>query len=276
MKKVRELCADLEHGAEVPARLMHARVLHERLSPRRHRFVYPVFCLRLDVDQLHTLNRWWLRVNKPGLLSVRESDYGARDGSSLSAWIRRELQLAGLPDDGRIWLQTFPRMLGYAFNPVSFWFCHDAKGQLVALLAEVNNTFGQHHRYLLAVDGNLPIKESSLLRCRKAFHVSPFLTVKGHYTFRVREGKGTSFVAIDYYDDTEQRVLHTSIGGRLQAANRSAVLSAVARQPLMTVSVIARIHWQALKLWLARVPFFGAKPAASSDQSISSTEKPTS
>jgi hypothetical protein len=259
-----------------PAVLVTARVLHERFLPAHNRFVYPVFCFRLNIDKLNQLDSWWLRTNGRALLSINERDYGPRDGSSLSVWIRNELQQAGLPNDGPIWLQTFPRMLGYVFNPVSFWFCHNRQGRLIALLAEVNNTFGQHHRYLLVPGNAAEITDSTPLQCLKAFHVSPFLTVQGHYQFRVREGDATSFVAIDYFDAEGVEVLHTSIGGRLQPAQRGAVLKAVLNQPFMTFSVIARIHWQALKLWLAKVPFFGSQPPSTTDASVSSPEKPTS
>jgi hypothetical protein len=255
--------------------LIHARVLHERKLPRRNRFVYPVFCLRVNIQALPELNHWWMRINRSGLLSVHERDHGPRDGSALFPWICQKLEEAGLPTDGEIWLQTFPRLLGYVFNPVSFWFCHDRSGALVALLAEVNNTFGEHHSYLLAAPDRGHITESTPLQCLKTFHVSPFLKPVGHYEFRVREGQGTSFIAIDYFDQNNQKVLHTSIGGRLAPASRRAVLAAMARQPFMTFSVIARIHWQALKLWLARVPFFGARAPADSDTTVSSTGKPT-
>lgn len=258
------------------ALLMKAQVLHDRLSPRRNRFVYPVFCLRVNIDALGQLSRWWLRSNGKGLLSIHERDHGPRDASPLSPWIRERLRQEGLPCDGEIWLQTFPRMMGYVFNPVSFWFCHDQAGKLVALLAEVNNTFGQHHSYLLAAADKGPITEHTRLQCLKTFHVSPFLKPEGRYEFRLREGQGTSFVAIDYFDTQGNKVLHTAIGGRFRNADRSAVLAAVARQPFMTLSVIARIHWQAFRLWLAKVPFIGARPPASSDTPVSSTEKPTS
>jgi DUF1365 family protein len=258
-----------------PALLMDARVLHDRVLPRRHRFVYSVFCLRVNIDALQQLRHWWLRSNGKGLLGIHERDYGPRDGSALSPWIRSRLNHEGLPADGEIWLQTFPRVLGYAFNPVSFWLCHDRQGNLVALLAEVNNTFGQHHSYLLAAPDKGPITEGTRLQCLKTFHVSPFLKPEGHYEFRLREGQGTSYVAIDYYDAQNNKVLHTSIGGRLHTADRTDVLLAVARRPLMTFFVITRIHWQALKLWLAKVPFIGARPPASPDTVVSSTEKHT-
>lgn len=241
------------------ALLLTGQVMHERLRPTRNRFVYPVFCVRVNLDRLAGLSRWWFGVNRWRLLSLFVRDYGPRDGSDLATWMRAQLAEAGLPNDGPIWLQTFPRLFGYAFNPVSFWYCHDSAGQLRALLAEVNNTFGERHRYLLAAGDAAPIGPGTTLTCRKSFHVSPFCEVEGHYEFRLRESAGTAFTGIDYFD-RDGLLLRTSVGGRKQPFSRAQVLSAVLRQPLLTFGVVARIHRQALRLWLRKVPFH-TKPA---------------
>jgi DUF1365 family protein len=121
----------------------------------------------------------WFGVDRFRLM-IRSRDYGPRDGSPLLPWIRQQLATAGLPADGEVWLQTFPRVFGYAFNPVSFWYCHDSHGQLIAVLADVNNTFGEHHAYLLANPMAAP-SSTAALSCRKLLHVSPFCQVAGHY-----------------------------------------------------------------------------------------------
>lgn len=257
--------------------LLKARVLHERIRPRRLKFVYSVFCMRFDLDRLHELNAcWWFGLNKPRLASLYLKDYGPHDGSDLAGWLRAELASQGITADGQLILQTFPRILGYAFNPVSFWFCHAADGRLLALLAEVNNTFGDRHSYLLVADDGQGITHDSRLVCRKTFHVSPFLTVQGDYTFRLRETPLTSFVSINLADDTGL-ILRTSIGGHLEPLQTGNFLRAFARQPLITFSVITRIHWQALRLWLRKVPFYGARPprneSCASDSSIPLPDK---
>ena len=134
-----------------PAQLIHARVMHARLRPALHRFVYPVFYVRLNLARLDECQSGWFGVDLRRPLSLRTHDYGPRDGSGLEQWMRTLLATHGIAADGEIWLQTFPRVLGYAFNPVSFWYCHDTHGRLRAVLAEVNNTFGETHRYLLQV-----------------------------------------------------------------------------------------------------------------------------
>ena len=180
---------------------MSGRVMHERLRPVHHRFVYPVFCIRCDLARLHELDGWWLGIDRLRPLSLRTRDYGACDGTDLLAWIRGKLADAGIDlDGGAIWLQTFPRVFGYAFNPVSFWFCHDRDGNLHAMLAEVRNTFEQRHSYLLKASDNDPIDARTHLHCVKKLHVSPFCGVEGHYAFRIHESEHRSSISIDYHD----------------------------------------------------------------------------
>lgn len=239
--------------------------MHERLRPKRNRFVYPVFCVRLNLDRLSELDHWWFGVNRPRLMGIRTRDYGACDGSDLAAWMRHQLSEAGVSAGGEIWLQTFPRVFGYVFNPVSFWYCHDQGGDLRAVLAEVTSTFGERHSYLLTAADDQVITAATALECRKKLYVSPFCRVEGHYEFRLRDTTDTSFVGIDYFD-TAGLVLRTSIGGRKRVLNRQAALQAVIGQPLMTFSIIVRIYWQALRLALHKVPFFFKQQAAPSHQ----------
>jgi DUF1365 family protein len=163
-----------------------------------------------------------------------------------------------LPDDGEIVIQCFPRVFGYVFNPVSFWFCHNRAGELIAVLAEVSNTFGGRHSYLLHNTDGAPLREGQELRADKAFHVSPFCEVEGGYRFRFYVQRKCPVIRIDY-DDAEGEVLLTSISGKSAAWSSRALLGAFLRMPLLTAGVVFRIHWQALKLWLKGVPFVGAR-----------------
>jgi DUF1365 family protein len=237
--------------------LLIGHVMHRRLRPTVNAFAYPVFCVQLPLTRLAEADNAVLRIDRPGPMSFRQQDHGPRDGSPLLPWIRDLLRRHGLPTDGEVMLQTFPRVLGYVFNPVSFWYCHDRDGRLIAVLAEVSNTFGGRHNYLLFNPDRSPLRDGQELRADKRFHVSPFCEVEGVYRFRFRLGERRLVAHIDY-DDAEGPLLLTMIGGRKLDWSVTALLAALLRMPLLTFGVIARIHWQALKLWLKRVPFIGA------------------
>lgn len=236
-------------------------VMHERHVGASNRFVYPNAFLRVPLSQFGSVGGRLLGMDRAGVFSLRSRDYGARDGSDLLVWIRGLLAQHQLDEiaNGEVVLHTMPRMLGFAFNPVSFWYCHDAAGELRAVLAEVNNTFGESHRYLIHHSDGRAIQSGEELRARKVFHVSPFFPVSGEYRFRFESEKGIHAVSIDYYDQGVKQ-LSTRVGGRARALDDSALWRWLASLPLMTLGVVARIHWQALRLWLRKARFH-RKPA---------------
>lgn len=240
--------------------LFLGHVMHRRLRPAIHAFVYPVFYMQLPVRDLAAGNCGIFSVERWNILSFRQKDHGPRDGSALLPWISKLLRERGLPDDGEITLQCFPRLLGYVFNPVSFWFCHNREGQLIAVLAEVRNTFGGHHNYLLHNVDGAPLVDGQELRAEKLFHVSPFNEIQGGYRFRFHLDRPLPLARIDY-DDAEGELLLTSISGKPRVWSASTLLGAFLRMPFLTAGVMFRIHWQALKLWLKGVPFIGAHVA---------------
>jgi DUF1365 family protein len=263
--------------------LCAGEVRHRRLRPVQNAFHYGVFYLRVPVRSLlggsgngngagaAAPALRWFSLNRFNLLSFHDADHGdCAGGVPLHAWIEAQLERHGAHDaDGEIWLQTMPRVLGYLFNPVSFWFCHGADGSLRAVLCDVRNTFGERHLYMLRTGA--AIANGATLCADKAFHVSPFLPLRGGYRFRfvraLREGQGERHLAcIDYSDDGEL-TLSTSISGTAQPLSDSAVLRACLAHPLLTLGVMARIHWQALRLWCKRAPFFSKPPAPSEEPS---------
>ena len=249
------------HAAPPEAALIgFGQVHHRRLKPVGNAFTYPTYFLLLPMRSLQRNGPGALARNRRAALSFYDADHG--DGRSLDeggalAWLDALLLSQGIADaSGEVWLHTYPRVLGFAFKPVSFWYCHGADGSLRAIVVEVNNTFGQRHCYLL----DRP-RFGAELRADKVFHVSPFCAIEGSYRFRflLTPDWRRTVARIDY-DDAQGPLLHTSVSGALEALTPHSLRRALWRYPVMTWGVIGRIHWQALKLWLKRAPFFG-KPA---------------
>jgi DUF1365 family protein len=236
------------------------QVRHTRLRPVRNAFVYPGYFLLLPMRSLRALGSPCLAINRLAPLSFFDIDHGdARSpaqGGAL-AWLDELLIKEGILDaTGEVWLHCYPRVLGYTFKPVSFWYCHTEGGQLRAIVVEVNNTFGERHCYLL----DNP-RFGAELRADKVFHVSPFCQVEGSYRFRfmLTAGRGRTVARIDN-GDAEGTLIQTSVSGELQPVTRQAMRKALWRYPAMTFGVMARIHWQAFRLWRKQVRFF-SKPA---------------
>jgi DUF1365 family protein len=244
--------------------LCFGQVRHTRLRPVRNAFAYGGYYLRLPLRTLggSPFGCALFSRNRFNLLSFFDSDHG--DGKQpVLEWLDAMLRQEGVLDaDGEVWLQAMPRVLGFVFNPVSFYFCHRRDGGLRAVLCDVRNTFGERHFYLL--DSGRDIENGSELSARKVFHVSPFCKVEGGYRFRfarVMRGQCESTLACIDYDDADGALLQTSVAGLSAPLANASVARAFFCFPLMTFGVVLRIHLQALRLWLKRVPFF-SKPAA--------------
>ena len=245
------------------------QVRHTRLRPARNSFSYDTYFLMLPLRSLRARPSAALARNRFGLISFFDRDHGD-GGPDCLAWIDALLASEGIADaTGEVWLHCYPRVLGYTFKPVSFWYCHRADDSLAAIIVEVNNTFGERHCYLLNGPDLAFGKE---LHAEKVFHVSPFCDVAGGYRFRFmrttahpatagqRMQPARTVVRLDH-DDADGPLLQTSVSGVLTALSPASIRRAFFGMPLMTLTVIGRIHWQALRLWAKRVPFF-RKPDA--------------
>lgn len=235
-----------------PSALYFGKVMHRRLRPFVHDFTYRVFSLYLDLDSLAADARR-LRLfshNRWNLFSFHDRDHGARDGSPLKPWVEHHLAAAGIDlAGGPVRLLCFPRVLGYVFNPLSIWFCFHADGDLRAVLYEVRNTFGDKHGYLVPVAPGHRRGTTIVQGADKDFYVSPFIAMEQHYAFRLAEpGEKLAVTISQGGPEGAQMVARHS--GRRRALDDRALLFAFVAYPLMTVKVIAAIHWQALRLWL--------------------------
>jgi hypothetical protein len=229
--------------------LYAGKVAHRRLRPRQHHLAYDVFYLLLDLDEIETLagSSRLFRLGRFGVFSFNAGDYGNGSDVSLRLQVERHLQSAGLaPDGGPIRLLTLPRILGYAFNPISVYFCHRRGGALAAVLYEVTNTFGDRHSYLIPVESSdTPILQHS----KKALYVSPFFDNDLHYTFRLVPPAERLGLAVTGHDD-EGPIIVATLDATRRPLTDAALLRALFAYPLMTLKVIAAIHWEALRLWL--------------------------
>ncbi len=249
-------------SANTPTLLGVGQTWHKRHRPKVHQFAYGVYFLMLPMRALALraaqagLSASPLRHNRFGLISFYDADHGVGQGDAL-VWIDQLLQQQGVNDSaGEVWLQTFPRVLGYVFKPVSFWYVHNRVGDLVAIVAEVNNTFGERHCYLLT---DPDVASGAWVVAEKHFHVSPFCQVQGSYQFQfVRQN--TSIMARVELVDQGGVLLQTNWFGRLQPLTTKLIWRQWLSQPMMTWGVVIKIHWQALKLALKRVPYF-SKPS---------------
>ncbi|MGB0954425.1 MAG: DUF1365 domain-containing protein [Panacagrimonas sp.] len=228
-----------------------ARVMHRRRVAPFYRFVYRVFYLLLDVDQLDALHQRlrWFSHNRFNLLALHDRDHGAVGAGSLRQWAEALLGESGIDlQGGRIRLLCMPRLLGYAFNPIGLWYCEYADGQLAAVIAEVRNTFGEKHCYLLASNG-APLTYGDAWDKQKCFHVSPFFDTQGQYRFRLSPPSQRLRVMIHETRDN-QPILDACLAAERRAMTNANLLKQVLAMPWMTLKVMWGIHWEALKIWL--------------------------
>jgi DUF1365 family protein len=262
-------------------------VTHHRYAGPSHRFVYPVFMTLVDLAELPTLaaDLSLFRWNRFGLLSLYDRDYLEASDTPVLEKLRRFTEAEGLSwPGGRVMLLTNCRVLGYTFNPASFFYLFDPREHLVAVVADVSNTFGERHPYLLhaanettgtrrcpgesggapgpargAAPAPPPVGEVRTWQAKKVFHVSPFFPLDGTYRFEFAPPGETCRVRIDLSVDGAPR-LEAGLSLRRRALDDRQLLRVLARYPLNTAAVVGRIHWEALRLWWKGAPFHTKPP----------------
>jgi DUF1365 family protein len=267
------------------AALLHVgSVLHIRHAVRGHEFKNRIWMLSIDLDHIDDVANAsrWFRHNRFGLVSLHDRDHGARDGSPLKPWVTAQLEKAGLADAAAcIRFMAIPRMAGYGFSPIAFFFCHDAEGRLRAVLHQVKSTFGEQCAYLLPIADLEPGEPSAVSQyAAKTMIVSPFFDRQGGYRFAFNR---PNFATPDTSASDKPSRFDISIRYGAEAPRLTAVMSLHTRQfadavllrllggmPLMTLKVIVMIHWQAFRLYLKQVPFLGVQRDAAPNHYVPS------
>ncbi len=254
-----------------PGSLYVGEVMHRRSRPRAYEFVYRVFNVVLDIDRLpETAARCRLfSHNRFNLFSFHDRDHGPRDGSALRPWIEKQLAAAGLGHAAvDVRLLCMPRVLGYGFDPLSIWYCHDSAGDLRAILYQVKNTFGDQHGYLLPVGANSENRSApSDHEFDKIFHVSPMIAMDARYRIRTASPDETLAVLIRESDDAGEFLVATLTGARREMTD-AALIRQFLRVPFMSLKVIVAIHWQAIRLMLRGVKYTNRPEPPAEDVSM--------
>jgi hypothetical protein len=239
-------------------------VTHRRLRPKRHALRYRIFQLLLDLDEAPRLRSRLFGYDRPALLGFRERDHGDGSATPLKAQVARRLAAAGIAGGGPVRILCMPRVLGYVFNPLSIYFCHRADGALSAIVYEVNNTFGDRHSYVLPVRGGPRVEQA----CAKRLHVSPFMDMDLAYDFAVEPPDERLAIGI-HVRDAEGLLVTAGFSGARRAFTDAELLKACLAHPLLTLGVIAAIHWEAAKLWLKGMRY---RPRAAPQPNLSSAK----
>jgi len=263
---------------DAAAALYFGEVMHARLKPMGHRFSYRVMSLLIDLDRLDAADRQCplFGVNRAAVYSFNEADHGERDGSPLRAYAQRCAAGHGIDlTGGRVLLLCYPRLLGYTFNPLSVYFCHRGDGGLALVIYEVRNTFGDIHAYVLPVKPG-EISDAGIRQQQdKLFYVSPFIGMAMRYHFRVSPpGENVKLRILE--TDRAGPLLAATFNGRRRDLTTPALLRSFFSLPLVSLKIVAAIHWEALRLWLkgARpVPRPYAAPNAASSTTLATGER---
>lgn len=236
------------HAPFGPA-ICHGSVVHRRISPVDHRLEYKVFSLLLDIDRLEEAagDLALFSLDRFNLYSLNQRDHGYRDGRPISQFVWDTVQKAGLEGSvERVLMLVYPRLLGYAFNPLTVYFCLDPKGIPRLMIYEVRNTFGEHLTYAVPAEAADDGSVSQIVE--KRFYVSPFNTVSGNYHFNVRLIADNVIVGVALKGG-DSGDLRTHFAATNHPLTDRALLAATFRYPLMALKVVAGIHWEALKLY---------------------------
>lgn len=246
--------------------LVQAKIRHQRRTPQQNGFLYHQNYVLLEASAHWSSSLSFFSLNRFNLFSLFYKKYGLRNGDNPYDYAQQLLkEHCACPDWlDKILLFTQPALLGWCFNPVSFWFYLDMEGNLRAVLVEVNNTFGENHQYFAFLNQFHPIPPDQKLKGEKVFYVSPFLTVEGTYHFRFKLTPKSVAVWIDYFRE-EKLIMTTSIVGKRNKLTDTRLVKAFFKNPVAMIKTPFLIHWQALKIWLKGVKYVKRHPHNNSE-----------
>ena len=250
--------------------IYNGTVIHKRFKPKLHFFKYKVFSLLIDLSELNILNKniSFFSYNRFNLISFFDKDHGDRDGKSLIEWVKKNLKENNIEHKNiKIKLLCYPRILGYVFNPLSVFYVYNNKEELISILYEVKNTFGEQHTYIFKAEDNEFLRNS----CVKKFHVSPFIDMECNYKFRVNKPSDKISVIIDQSDNDGKLLFASQDGTAKEFSNKNLFVSYIFH-PLMTFKVIVAIHYEAFKLWLKGIKFIKKKINIKNNSSVEKSE----
>ena len=238
--------------------IYNGQVIHKRFKPKVHSFRYDVFSLLIDLSELETLDKQvnFFSYNKFNWISFYDKDHGDRDGSSLINWVQKNLRKNNISTENiKIKILCYPRIFGFVFNPLSVFYVYNSNENLISILYEVKNTFGEQHTYIFRIE-----KDANLIQnnCSKKFHVSPFIQMNCNYFFRLLKPGNKISVIIDQYEN-EDKILYASQDGIRTDFNTKYLVKSFLNHPLMTFKIIIAIHYEAFKLWTKGIKFVKKK-----------------
>ena len=246
-------------------------IMHMRLRPKKHKFRYKIFSLFLDIDTLDSLNdRLKLfSLNRFGFISLYYKDHAARDNKPLRPWVDALLKKHGLPKVEKVFLLSFPRVLGFGFNPLSIYFCYIG-GEISSIIYEVKNTYGDQIPYVFAAEPS----QDGVIRHEKEkeMYVSPFIDMEQIYHFTIHPPDQRLAVRIKE-TGSEGKVLIATQNGNFRVLNDLNLLMTLFSYPLMGIKVTLAIHWHALRLFLKGMRYYSYQSWVRENKKIDSSRR---